>query len=108
MGTPSEPSSTGTSERAWRKESSLRLARILLLLRRITRRSEWTPSRARARKERNTRKGKKTLQKILATETPEEQNTDPFRHHSTKKVKPISRLCQLILSTNKSLALKKK
>merc|ERR1712146_418981 len=47
MGTPSARSCIGTSERAWRKESSARLAKILLRLRRITRR--WALRRQRAR-----------------------------------------------------------
>merc|ERR1711912_3861 len=40
--TPNVPSFTGTSERAWKRESSLRLVKILLPLRRTTRRSEST------------------------------------------------------------------
>merc|ERR1711863_179464 len=37
-----EPSSTGTLGRAWRRASSPRPGRILLLSRRIMRRSDWT------------------------------------------------------------------
>merc|ERR1712150_63141 len=48
--TPSVPSSTGTSERVWRRVSSQRLVRILLPLRRITKRSVLIPSRVRARR----------------------------------------------------------
>merc|ERR1712178_221451 len=40
--TPNVPSFTGTSERAWKRESSLRLVKILLPLRRTTKRSEST------------------------------------------------------------------
>merc|ERR1711970_1181181 len=43
MGTPRGPSCTGTSEREWRRESSLRPGRISPLWRRITKRSAWTP-----------------------------------------------------------------
>merc|ERR1711890_112302 len=51
--TPSVPSSTGTLERVWRRESSVRLVRILLLLRRITRKLELTPSRVKERRMRS-------------------------------------------------------
>merc|ERR1711935_1302960 len=54
--TPSVPLSTGTSEREWRRESSLRPVRISLPLRRITKRLVSTLSKLRERKkERNTR-----------------------------------------------------
>merc|ERR1711994_502255 len=43
--TPRGPSFTGTLVRAWRRVSSPRPGRILLLLRRITRRSALTPLR---------------------------------------------------------------
>merc|ERR1711937_71995 len=48
--TPSVPSSTGTLERVWRRESSPRLVRIWLPLRRITKRSELTPWRGRVKR----------------------------------------------------------
>merc|ERR1739838_507273 len=47
---------TGMLERAWRRESSLRLARILLLLRRIMKRSALTLLKVkREKKEKNIR-----------------------------------------------------
>merc|ERR1711974_235949 len=48
--TPNVPSSTGMSERVWKRVSSPRPVRILLLSRRITKRSVSTPSRVKARK----------------------------------------------------------
>merc|ERR1712107_118718 len=48
--TPSVPSSTGTSERVWKRESSPRPERIWLPLRRITKRSVSTLSRVRVRR----------------------------------------------------------
>merc|ERR1712210_162778 len=51
--TPSEPSSTGTSEKVWRKESSPKPERILPPSRRITKKSESTPSRLRTVKKKN-------------------------------------------------------
>jgi tubulin alpha len=48
--TPSVPSSTGTSVRVWRRESSPRPVRILPPSRRITRRLAPSPLRARARR----------------------------------------------------------
>merc|ERR1712054_732113 len=48
--TPREPSSIGTSVRVWRKVSSPRQERILLPLRRITRRLVLRPPRERVRK----------------------------------------------------------
>merc|ERR1712045_349889 len=52
--TPSAPSSTGMLERVWKRESSQRLVRILLLLRRTTKRSASTALKERVkRKERN-------------------------------------------------------
>merc|ERR1712209_300903 len=52
--TPSVPSSTGMLERVWKRESSQRLVRILLLLRRTTKRSVSTALKERVkRKERN-------------------------------------------------------
>merc|ERR1712059_218818 len=51
--TPRGPSSTGTLGRVWRRESSLRLERILLLLRRIMRRSVSTLLMLRMAKEMN-------------------------------------------------------
>jgi len=45
---------TGTLARAWRRASSLRLARTWLPWRRTTKRSAWTLSRRKARTERNT------------------------------------------------------
>merc|ERR1719345_478003 len=48
--TPSAHSFTGTSVRVWRRASSPRAVRTLLLLRRITKRSEPSPWRARARR----------------------------------------------------------
>merc|ERR1712076_133280 len=52
--TPSVPSSTGMWERVWRRESSPRPVRISLPWRKITRRSELTPSREKERRrERN-------------------------------------------------------
>merc|ERR1712098_477357 len=48
--TPREPSSIGTSERAWKRESSLRPERILPLLRKITKKSESRPPRVKAKK----------------------------------------------------------
>merc|ERR1739842_272933 len=50
------PLSTGTSERGWRRESSLRQERTWPLLRRTTRRSGWTALRRRARVEKSTKK----------------------------------------------------
>merc|ERR1712002_1383100 len=41
--TPRELSSTGTSVKVWKKVNSLKLVRILLLLRRITKKSVSTP-----------------------------------------------------------------
>merc|ERR1712037_225782 len=51
--TPSEPSSTGTSEKVWRKVNSPRPERILPPSRRITKKSESTPSRLRTVKKKN-------------------------------------------------------
>merc|ERR1712209_91905 len=52
--TPSVPSSTGMLERVWKRESSLRLVRILLPWRKTTKRSALTVLRERVkRKERN-------------------------------------------------------
>merc|ERR1712156_104319 len=48
--TPSVPSSTGTSERVWKRESSPRPVRIWLPWRRTTKRSESTPSRERVKR----------------------------------------------------------
>merc|ERR1712167_540537 len=48
--TPSVPSSTGTSERVWRKENSPRPVRILPLLRRITKRLVPRPPKEKARR----------------------------------------------------------
>merc|ERR1711957_1082702 len=48
--TPREPSSIGTSERAWRRENSPRPVRISPPLRRITRRSASRPPRLRPRR----------------------------------------------------------
>merc|ERR1711993_35830 len=48
--TPSVPSSIGTLERVWRRESSPRLVRIWLPWRRTTKRSASTPSRARVKR----------------------------------------------------------
>merc|ERR1711901_14503 len=48
--TPSVPSSTGTSVRAWRRVRSPRPVRILLPSRRITKRSASTPSAVRMRR----------------------------------------------------------
>merc|ERR1712226_312901 len=47
---PSVLSSTGTSEKVWRKENSLRLVKILLLLRRITKRLVLRQQREKAKK----------------------------------------------------------
>merc|ERR1712076_250479 len=59
--TPSVPSSTGMWERVWRRESSPRPVRISLPWRRITRRSELTPSREKERRrERNIKVNKQT------------------------------------------------
>mmetsp|Transcript_14359 Transcript_14359/g.42381 ORF Transcript_14359/g.42381 Transcript_14359/m.42381 type:complete len:217 (+) Transcript_14359:1130-1780(+) len=53
--TPSAPSSTGTSARAWRRESSLRPARTLPPSRKTTRRS--APTRPTRRRRRSTKQG---------------------------------------------------
>ncbi len=44
------PLSTGMLERVWKRESSLRPVKILLLLRKITKKSEWIPPMRRERK----------------------------------------------------------
>merc|ERR1712083_46896 len=48
--TPREPSSIGTSERVWKKVSSPKPEKILLPLRRITKRSVSKPPRVKVRK----------------------------------------------------------
>merc|ERR1712076_341710 len=67
--TPSVPSSTGMWERVWRRESSPRPVSISLPWRRITRRSELTPSREKERRgERNIKLltlNPKTLNQLL-------------------------------------------
>merc|ERR1712076_156821 len=67
--TPSVPSSTGMWERVWRRESFPRPVRISLPWRRITRRSELTPSREKERRrERNIKLltlNPKTLNQLL-------------------------------------------
>merc|ERR1719295_115159 len=75
------------SGRAWKKESSLRLVRILLLWRRITRRVGWTPWRARERRERNTRKENK---ETLATETDHQKHFNTIR---SKKLTLFTKSC---------------
>merc|ERR1711902_187035 len=52
--------------RAWRRESSLRPGRILLLSRRIMRRSDWTPWRLMTRMAKNTEQ--RTLEQIYLNE----------------------------------------
>merc|ERR1712079_74693 len=58
--------STGTWERAWRRESSPRPGRILLLSRRIMRRSDWTPWRLMTRMAKSTEQ--RTLDQIYLNE----------------------------------------
>merc|ERR1711935_749560 len=53
--TPSVPLSTGMSEKAWRRASSPRPARILPLLRRITKRSASTPLTVKTKAKKSTR-----------------------------------------------------
>merc|ERR1712046_3602 len=66
MGTPRGPSSTGTLGRAWKRASSLKPGRILLLSRRIMRRSDWTPWRLMTRMAKSTEQ--RTLNQIYLNE----------------------------------------
>merc|ERR1712223_426560 len=52
--TPSVLSSTGMLEKVWKKENSLKPVRTWLLLRRITKKLVWIPSKAKM-KEKNTK-----------------------------------------------------
>merc|ERR1711881_585198 len=52
---PRELLFTGTSERAWRRENSLRLGKTWLLWRRIMKRLAWTALRLKEREEKNTK-----------------------------------------------------
>merc|ERR1712115_478613 len=53
--TPRELLFTGTWERAWRRENSLRLGKTWLLWRRIMKRLAWTALRLKEREEKNTK-----------------------------------------------------
>merc|ERR1712168_525786 len=53
--TPNVLLSIGMSEKVWKKESSLKLVKIWLLWRRITKKLVWTLWKARVKKEKNTK-----------------------------------------------------
>merc|ERR1712048_947224 len=53
--TPNEPSSTGMLEKVWKKVNSLKPEKIWPLWRRITKRSESTPSKANKKKKMNSK-----------------------------------------------------